>query len=147
VVINVKKQDTEKEVQILNSIKEAIPELKGIEFKHLKKEKTAIFDFEGYKNGRIVARVDVKCREIKSDDYDNYIISEEKVWLANSDPDKKYYLILYFIDGWCRVYDLNKSDPQLEDFTFVHKRTKERITQKVYKIPAKSFIYEFYLTS
>lgn len=144
--INVKKQDTEKEIQIFDSIKNVVPEFQGIEFKHLKEEKTAIFDFEGYRDGNIVARADVKCRGIKSDSYNSFIVSKEKVWLANSDHDKKYYLILYFIDNWCRIYDLHGSDIKYEDFVFTHKRTKERMRQKVYKIPAKSFIYEYYLT-
>jgi len=144
--IQVNKEDHGKEEIIFDAIKDLVLEFRGIEFKHVDYAKTAIFDFEGYKNGNIVVKADVKCRGISSSEYSSYIVSKEKVRLANSDPDREYYLILYFVDHWCRVYDLHRADIRFEDFTFTHKRTKERITQKVYKISAKSFIYEFYLT-
>ena len=142
--INVINSDHKKESIVFDSIKVYIPEFEGIEFKHLEDKKAAIFDFEGYKNLELVIRVDVKCKEILADKYNDYVISKEKAWLANSDPDRDYFVIFYFKDYWCRVFDLHKCDLKLEDFTFVHKRTKELMTQKVYKIPARGFAYEFW---
>ena len=143
--INVITSDHKTEKIIFDSIKPYIPEFKGIRFEHLKEKKTTLFDFEGYKKLELVVRADVKREYINADKVTNYIISKEKIWLANSDHSVEYFVILYFNDFWCRVFDLHKCDLRYENFTFTHKRTKERITQKVYKIPARAFAYEFWL--
>lgn len=145
--INVKDSNHKAEKTIFDQVKSHIPEFKGIRFVHLEGEKTAIFDFEGYRSLEVVMRVDVKCKDISVDKYDSYIITKEKVWLANSDPDRLYFVIFHFNDDWCRVFDLHKCDLKFESLTFTHKRTKQLITQKVYKIPARNFAYEFYFQS
>lgn len=105
-------------------------------------DRAGIFDFFGYRDNEIVLKLDVKVRDIRSDQYKDFFISKEKVHEATS-PNKIIYYMLYVFtgDNQMRLFNLAFCDFKLvKDQKIHHRRANKEMTGDVYTISTSDCI-------
>ena len=98
------------------------------------KDSRSTWDFTG-KSNETEFQLDVKVRDINSNDYPDYFISEEK----HDDSLERPCFVLYVFRGdrKMRLYDLSSCEFVKEDNqTIHHRRANKKMTSVVYKIPS-----------
>ena len=133
-------EDKKKELEVVEELKKTVM-FGGFEFRP-KLDPLSLFDFWGYHDGSKIFELDVKCRDINSDEYEDYFVSKEKADWAISKGLEKHFVAYKFKDGIIRVYDLNSVLLKEHVLTFNHKRGHKILTQKVYKIDSNDYVLE-----
>lgn len=134
--------DRKKEREILNLFLEDTP-LGDYDIKPTT-EKSALYDFKGYLDGRLRCYIEAKDRHILPWQYSGYIISKEKIEFARANLDYAFVFLYRFKGRYIRGYDLADFEPiHTPNYSYVHKRTGKRMSKEVYQIPASAFRWEF----
>lgn len=137
------KEDEDNEKYILDILQDYIVDFGDLEFRH--KKGTSTFDYHGYKDGKARIGIDVKIRDIASDDYENYFLPISKYKYAQNKNGTFYMCYCFLKDRKIRLYGLSDPEIKEKEITFFHKRAKKKITKEVCLIPARNFVWEAYL--
>lgn len=140
----VTENDQSREEQIFKQIKFYIPALKDLTFKH--QTGTSIFDYHGYKDNKLVCKVDVKVRDYSADDFEDYFVGRDKVQEMRAKPTLAFYMVFFFTkDRRVRVYNLRDCNLEEKDIGFTHKRSGEYIEKRIFVLWRGCFIFEAFL--
>ena len=133
------KKDLSNEVAVVERIVNALPEF---EFQKISVEPHSYAcDYRVFKGGRYVANAEIKCRTVRHDCYDTYLLSTKKV-LHGSDHGMKLMLVVQWTD---RLGYLEITETDMPSFTCViggrRDRNNPNDIESVFLIPISRFTF------
>lgn len=125
----------------MSQIQERSATFRGVTMVQDEKE-TSHWDFYS-EDGRI--KLEVKCRDRLSDQYEDDIVIEEKIKeaLPNLDNTDYYVAFYYEPDSIIKVYHINRMELELSEFCYRHKRTGQHICRPCYRFKTEDYDYKF----